>query len=240
MSSKKGFVYPVSDTNLSSKVNQLNVKWFYDWNTANPNICKTFTPMLWSGKNMLNLSPLETCNGDGNLLCFNEPDNIKQANMTVDEVISHWNDLMNLGLRLGSPATATNASTINSWFYNFMSKINDLGYNVDFIAIHWYAPPNPSSLLNIIDTLWTRYKKPIWITEFAPADWTAKTTGVNKYTQDDVIKFINAVIPELEKRDYVERYAWKTRDISDPCLSCSAIFDANGNLTPVGKLYASL
>ena len=49
-----------------------------------------------------------------------------------------------------------------------MSKIKDNNYRVDFIAIHWYAPPNADSFLKLIDDLYNMYQLPIWITEFAP------------------------------------------------------------------------
>lgn len=60
------------------------------------------------------------------------------------------------------------------WFANFM-KANPSG-SVDFICVHWYGPPTASSLLNVVDTLWAQYKKPIWITEFAVANWTQFNT----------------------------------------------------------------
>lgn len=240
MSAKKGFVYSINDSNLSTKISSLNVNWFYDWNTTNPNVHPIFTPMIWSLKSIINLPAISESNGDGNLLCFNEPDNSAQANMTADQAVAYWPQLMATGLRLGSPATASNSTTPGGWFDQFMNKLFAEGYDVDFISVHWYAPPNPSSLLKVVDTLWTTYNKPIWITEFAVADWSAKTTGVNKYIQQDSVNFLNTVIPELEKRDYVERYAWKTRSISDPCLSCSAIFNDDGSLTDVGKAYSAL
>ena len=41
--------------------------------------------------------------------------------------------------------------------------------------MHSYAPPRADSFLEHVQKLHERYGKPIWITEFAVADW--KATG---------------------------------------------------------------
>jgi hypothetical protein len=43
--------------------------------------------------------------GAGVLLGFNEPNVHPQSNMTVEQAIADWPELMATGLRLGSPAT---------------------------------------------------------------------------------------------------------------------------------------
>lgn len=51
---------------------------------------------------------------------------------------------------------------------------------------------------------------------------------------------MNIVIPELNSRDYVERYTWKTRSTADVNLGFAALFNDDGSLTDVGKAYAAL
>lgn len=235
-SNKKGFVYSQKDVTAKDKILSLNPSWYYTWgyNTINE-LDLPFIPMVWSDTTANNSTIMNTFyineNNSECLLGFNEPDRKDQSNISVDDAILLWKKLENTGRRLGSPATASNASKDGSWFDNFM-KLNP---KVDFICIHWYAGPNPLSLLNSIDTLYTKYKKPIWITEFAVADWTTP----NKYTQEQVINFMNIIIPELEKRNYVERYSWKTRTLSDPNMGSSSLFNNDGSLTILGELYKS-
>ncbi len=81
------------------------------------------------------------------------------------------------------------------------------------------------------------YHKPIWITEFALSgvpDWT-------KQTRQSAINYMKIVLPELDKRDYVERYSWFSFSKSDFKNSGSALLDTyTGKLTGLGKLYQKL
>lgn len=225
---KKGFVYSSKDATAASKIRSVNPAWYYNWG-MNPisgldNI--PFVDMAWSGK--ANLSSIsEGCD----LLCLNEPDRTDQANMSVDDAVKLWPQIVATNCRIGSPATASNALKAGGWFEQFMQQ----SPKVDFIAIHWYAAPKPSSLLSLIDGLYEKYQLPIWITEFAVADWTT----ANKYTPEQVVTFMKTIIPELERRSYVERYSWKTRSLDDPNMGSSSLFDASGNLTPLGEIYKS-
>lgn len=245
--SKKGFVYGSSDPTTPVKVGALNVGWFYNWNfvrNAGVDASLPYTPMIWGMSSVNNATAVSTINHVDNVgyenvvLGFNEPDGAKQANMTVDQAIQNWSLLVNTGRRVGSPATASNPTKAGSWFANFMTVAKAGGLRVDFIAVHWYAPPNVASFLNELDTLYQQYNLPIWITEFAVADWTA-TTG-SKFSVDDVTAFMKAVVPELNKRPYVERFAWKTRATSDVNMGTSALFNDDGSLTALGAVYASL
>ena len=53
------------------------------------------------------------------LLGFNEPDQADQANMSVEEAIRQWPEMMKSGLRIGSPLPANPS---NNWITNFLSK----------------------------------------------------------------------------------------------------------------------
>ncbi len=84
---------------------------------------------------------------------------------------------------------------------------------VDAVAFHWYGastPNNPagaaSTFLNRVEAYHNAYGLPVWITEFAIHDWG------NNYTDDAIRQanadFLEIVLPELESREYVERYAF--------------------------------
>lgn len=219
---KKGAV--LKNTESAKKLESLNVSWYYTWNMKPiQNTELPFVPMIW-GKN----SSLPK-NSQDILLILNEPDRPDQSNVTVNEAVTIWNSA-NATLK-GSPATAANPLK-SPWFTEFMTLTKP-----DFICIHWYGPPRPESLLKIVDGLYAKYSLPIWITEFAVAQWD---TTKPVYTIEQVSEFIRNVIPELEKRDYVERYAWKTRDTTDFVMGTSALFDSVGNLTEIGKLYSQI
>lgn len=237
---KKGFV-----NNIVDNINSVNAKWYYNWGYSNENMSSidkiNFTPMIWGLKSLPNVENLQVDipGYDNVLLGFNEPDGIHQSNISVLTAIKNWPQLISTNRRLGSPATAGNPIESNSWLSEFMAQAKVFNYPVDFICIHWYAPPNAVSFLKEIDTIYQMYQLPIWITEFSPADWKASTTSPTKYTQQDAINFMNIVIPELEKRSYVERYTWKTRTTEDLNLGFAALFNDDGTLTEVGKAYAA-
>ena len=239
---KKGLVYG-NDGSATAKVSLVNASWHYNWNTTIPkDINVPYVPQIWGLKTLALINQLNSpIDGYENvLLGYNEPDGVKQSNITVDDAISHWPTLEATGRRLGSPATAGNPASVNSWLSQFMSKAKENNKKVDFICVHWYAPPNAKSFLAEIDSIYAMYNLPIWITEFSPADWKASPTVPCKYTSDDAINFMKTVIPELNSRDFVERYTWKTRTTSDVNLGFAALFNDDGTLTDVGKSYASL
>jgi len=117
----------------------------------------------------------------------------------------------------------------------FMEKANEYNLKIDFVTMHWYSSPNAKRFLKKINDTYIKYKKPIWITEFAVADWK----GENRFTEHQVLDFMKKVLPELEKMPFVERYAWKSTLQSDKYLKASALFDVEGRLTSLGKYYAA-
>ena len=193
-------------------------------------------PMAW-GRNAVDTKEWATRQQSGDyreLLGFNEPDSNKQANMTVAEALALWPKLEATGLRLGSPATA---KTKGEWMKEFMAGVEEKGLRVDFIAVHRYGGVDPERFLKSLKELHEKYKRPIWITEFAVADWKAAKSGKSRYSSEQVYKFMETVLPQLEKLDYVERYAWFSPSRDKPALAHSALFDGKGSLTRLGKLY---
>ena len=117
--------------------------------------------------------------------------------------------------------------------------MNNLGGNrMDFIAVHCYLR-DPYQFENYITNLrnW-RWQYPMWITEFAPADWS----GNNPVSTDECARFMKIVVPWLHSQWYVARYAWYTG--ASPggnwTLSSAGLIDYNGALTLMGKLYSRM
>lgn len=69
------------------------------------------------------------------------------------------------------------------WLDNFLYQVyqynqgqQDIRNRVrypDFIAVHWYGPPNARSFLNYLSMINAKYNLPIWVTEYSCADWGA-------------------------------------------------------------------
>ena len=118
-----------------------------------------------------------------------------------------------------------------------MSEASARGLRIDYLGFHSYGGTDAQGFLDKLDALYQRYKLPIWITEFAVADWHNETREANQFTAEAVLAFMEAVLPELDRRDYIFRYAWFT-DYSNRHLWTSALVDAQARLTRLGEFYA--
>jgi hypothetical protein len=171
------------------------------------------------------------------LLAFNEPDHPDQADMTVAEAIRLWPRLQATGLRLGSPAVV---SVSSPWLEQFMARARHAHLRVDFMTMHSYGSPNAERFLAKVRYLHRKYGRPVWVTEFAVADWSATRAHPSRYTTREIGHFMEASVAGMRAMPYVERFAWKTRAPSDPGMGRSALYKTNGQLTSIGRLYASL
>lgn len=241
-SEKKGI--GIADLEAADKVKVLNVSWYYTWK---PYPIKgindiEFIPMIWGGKRTVSEKEYirNTYGKVRYLLFLNEPDRTDQANLSVEDAIELFSEVKDLADEISSPACA---GGINKWCNDFLEIARKNGFKISFLAIHLYTPPDSKKFLEIIDKIYKRFKLPIWITEFAVADWEAKKFGrKNKYSEEEVLKFMQEILPELEKRDFIKRYAWfgsgkgcyKKEQIRPSCL-----FDKDGKLTKVGLYYVN-
>jgi len=237
---------PKKGLQWKQRVESLNVSWHYSWSgklVAPEPTGVEYVPMIWGfwGANdgfKKNIERLKVSKEKGefeSLLGLNEPDSKKQANVSVEKALAMWPLLEKTGLRLGSPG-AVHAH--KDWMQKFMMKAKEKNLRVDFVCVHWYGGANAKSFINHLHRVHKMYKKPIWITEFAVADWQAKSLDQNKYSKADVQKFMKEVLPKLDKLDFVERYAWFNGSTNSKALGNSALFNNDGSLTKLGNLYA--
>jgi hypothetical protein len=243
---KKGVAYTGTSPRWSHRTNEMKAHWMYSWGSnlrdeVPENV--EFVPMIW-GRGAANndevIDRLKQLKEEGKikyLLGFNEPDGASQANMTVEEAIELWPRLEEVGVPLGSPATI---NPNNQWMKDFMQQADALGLRVDFITVHHYGGTSVPNLINKLRTTYQDYgERPIWITEFAVADWNATTPSANTHSEEEVIQFMNELFPALEQIDYVERYAWFDTRQNMPQLYTSSLYDKDNNITPVGNVYAN-
>lgn len=238
-----------------SVLEKAGVSWFYNWGftpeCAEETDTMEYVPMIWSGQGVTDdtIEKLKEGKEEGlykNLLTFNEPDLDSQADMTVDEAIELWPQLMETGLRLGSPAPA---AVDSAWLEQFMGQIEEKGYYVDFINLHVYQdfthPDSVQSLKDTILNLYDKYGVPIWITEIGAIDVSSLWQGYTLYDQPSIElaqKYIEEVTAMLESLDCVERYAWFVDSSSDlNGTQYTRLFDTDTDeLTAVGETYAGV
>jgi hypothetical protein len=242
-SEKKGV--GLAEPYAGGRIEQLNVTWYYTWKPyplAGAPLEK-FVPMV-SGERggrlfEEHLAYQKTQGRVPYLLVFNVPNKEQHANKSVAEVIALWPQVEGLADNLSTPAPS---NPTRRWFVRFFEKAKELGLKMDFMAVHFYTPPDPELFLNQVDATYRKYRMPIWITEFAVADWAAMDRpGTNRYSEQQVLEFMSAVLPELEKRPYVVRYAWFGAGdywLKHEEVRTSRLFEKDGVLTKLGRFYA--
>ena len=225
-----------------------NARWVYDWGSrgASSGHNGEYIPMFWRGGG--NLAPtverLLAERTSEYVLGFNEPERADQANITVATAVNRWRNLTSLyegtGIKLVSPAVSDNAAG-REWLDDFMAIVDsDPTLHVDEVAFHWYGTVNinnpaggANSFLNSVQRYHNLYNRNVWITEFAGLDFG------NRYTTEQMNEwnrqFLDIVLPELESRDYVTKYAWWNHN-NDSRVVETGIYGRN-RPTLVGDAY---
>jgi beta-glucanase (GH16 family) len=227
----------IQDTGLS---------WYYNWSTT-PVVgfspLAQWIPMIWGTGDYGTTFLTNPANKQYQaVLGYNEPDMASQSNVSVADAVAALPTFVNSGIRVGSPATATPICN-SPWFSQYMTQAHANNLDVSFIALHTYmATADPAAFLALIDSTYQKYGKPIWITEFGCADWTQNTFSGNSATaKAQVSAFMVAVLPALDSRSYVERYAWFPFDDTDQWGGASGLYDVGtGELNQLGLQYRSL
>ena len=256
-SRKKGVGVARKAAQAAYRVQSLTPAWYYTWAADGVDGVEdvAFVPMVWGGAwDQMVQTQVDGVRdlGPGKrpvVLGFNEPEGAKQANMTVDRALQWWPEVSDLAALTVAPAPV---HPFDPWPTEFFQRAAELGLRYDYLAMHMYPGGDAqlglqtpdqaaAALLDTADQFHAAYGKPVWITEFALADWGAKVVGHNRYTPDDALAFMEAVLPGLESRPHVARYAWfgagPLAATSLP-LGPSALFDLDGAMTPLGEYYA--
>ena len=217
--------------------------WYYNWGPGPDGMSvprrMSFVPMVW-GPSHVTAATLGQVRREGRvLLGFNEPDLSTQSDMTVRQALGLWPRLMATGMELGSPAVASDAATPGSWLDQFMSGAKARGYRVDFIAVHWYGAdyrtgPAVQQLRAYLQAVYVRYHRPIWITEFALANFESPTPSFP--TRGQQTAFLKAATAMVAGLSYVQRYAWFALPTA-PDTGTTGLFNADTVLTEVGHAF---
>ncbi|MFJ1974002.1 glycoside hydrolase family protein [Streptomyces sp. NPDC087903] len=194
-----------------------NTGWFYTWSSSKGGIKPPrgveFVPMIHDAGSVTDRELGRAKKQGRTLLGFNEPDRPDQAHMTVNQALDLWPRLQSTGLRLGAPAVATGGNVAGGWLDRFMKGAVARHYKVDFIPLHWYgadfnAQRATGQLRSYLEAVHRRYKKPIWLTEYALIDFSS---GTPRYpTTAQQVAFVKKSTAMLQHLPYVRRYAWFT------------------------------
>ncbi|WBB69342.1 sigma-70 family RNA polymerase sigma factor [Micromonospora sp. WMMD812] len=216
--------------------------WYYTWGTQHPGITTprgaAFVPMIRSADNVT-VTELARAKAAGPyLLTFNEPDIREQANVTVEQALDLWPKLMATGSTLGSPAVAWGGADSGGWLDRFMSGAAARGHRVDFITLHWFGaefatPQAVDQLKRYLQAVYQRYRKPIWLTEFALMRFDGG--GQQFPSQEQQAAFLTAATTMLGELPYVHRYAWFGLPATDK--DRSGLFRDGTETTAIGRAF---
>ena len=242
------------------RINATRSYWNYSWGSsrvdAQPENIE-FIPMTWGawGKDGFaktlksDVVPQIQSGKAKRLLGFNEPDKKEQANMPYTEALKYWPMLEQLGIPLCSPACANPLSDVDdstqgvrgTWMRDFMREADKRNYRMDYIGVHWYGGTSPRSFKERMIEVYEAYgRRPLLISEFAVADWGAKSIEQNSHSKESVLKFMKDVLPWMEKQNWIAGYAWFSFGINEAVGTSSTLFDRDGNLTTLGRFYQSV
>ena len=227
------------------KLISLKPYWNYSWSLkridAQPADIE-FIPMVWGGYWTVNSlrKELQSLLHTGNvqrILAFNEPDRKEQSSMDVKNALELWPALQETGLSIVSPSCA---SPSGKWMTEFMELAFQHEYRVDYVGVHWYGQPNSENFKSKMKAYHQLYRKPLLISEFAPADWKAHSPQENRYTRAIVLAFMKEILPWLENQEWIIGYSWFPFPANSAAGTCSALFKRDGTLTALGQFYASV
>lgn len=226
----------------------LRTSWYYNWGSRpstkdvvpaeDPSI--RFVPMCWGWNQHFEqgLNALRPMHPPL-LFGFNEPDHTDQSNLSVEAALAAWPRLQGVATELVGPSCA---QPQGPWMQQFMTAADKQNLQVDSVGFHHYGSPDPHDFIGLLVRVHQMYGRPIWVTEFAPADWQAKPGGPkNRYTEKQVIEFIRVTCAYMEETPWVKGYAWYPwgKAGQGGPLSTSAFFDTAGSLTEAGQAYAA-
>jgi len=184
------------------------VSWAYNWGQDTSGLASglEYVLMLWNNNLSLTgpwaaAASNAIASGSSHLFSFNEPDISSQANMDVNTVAQAYMSYIQPfagKAKLGALAVTNGGGSMGlTYLSNFISNCSSC--TIDFVNIHWYdSATNFEYFKSHVEQAYTAGgNRPIWITKFA-------TTG----TEDEQNTFLEVVIPWLDAKPYVERYAY--------------------------------
>lgn len=265
-STKKGLA------GIAPEPSSLVTSWYYDWRlhpatsgmpALHPEI--QFHPMCWGWRPATALAaeaagqPNRPARSDDStaqglealraskpqvLFGFNEPDQPEQSHLSPETAIDAWPAFQGVAQELVSPSCAHPQSP---WMETFVAAVERRHLQLDSLGYHTYPTDSVDAFATHLDAFHRKFGRPVWVTEFAVADWAARDgRTVNRYSVERVAAFMRGACKFLEETPWIRGYAWfprggrfATRDLKGP-LASSVLFNEDGTLNELGKLYDSI
>jgi len=247
LSRKRGIAYG-DNTKADLAALSAGIGWWYNWSASPDATLGTtdyaalgveFVPMIWGGSFNTTTLATQVPAGAKYLLTFNEPNFGAQSNLTPAQAAALWPQIEAFAtahdLKIVSPALnycggSCNETSPFTWLDDFFAACT--GCQVDYVAAHWYAC-SQSALTGYLGEYETKYKKPIWLTEFSCLDGSQAATDANE------AQYMTEALAVLEADPRIFRYSWFTgRSTGSPAISVLGA-DA-GTLTALGQSYVTL
>jgi hypothetical protein len=209
-----------------------------------------FVPTYWGTSKKANWQTVKATLGNtvpAAVMGFNEPDIASQANMDpVAAATEYYNEITRVygvkGSMMISPSVVWN---VDGWLAPFMTQCARLGCGIDAMGYHIYldlqkeGKGSVDNLMKLIDQrityLYNRFKKPIVLGELG-------LTQAGGGTDAQMAEFMHKSAAYLDRSPYVLAWALsavfrKGQGWDGYLNSNMAFFDANGNLSQLGKDY---
>jgi RNA polymerase sigma factor (sigma-70 family) len=242
-SPKKGVAVWTFD-GVSQALANSRASWYYTWSPRHDGVTTPkgaqFVPMIWGAKDV-NDSALSAAKAAGPyLLGFNEPDLPGQADMSVEQALDLWPRLQATGSTLGSPSVAFGGADEGGWLDRFITGAKSRGYRVDFVTLHWYGGDFTTAnavdqLRRYLQAVYDRYRKPVWLTEFALIDFSGGSARFP--TEAQQAAFVTAAAKMLGGLSFLQRYAWFGLPATDK--DKSGLFRTGTTPTAVGSAFVA-
>ncbi|KAI9638734.1 glycosyl hydrolase catalytic core-domain-containing protein [Dioszegia hungarica] len=221
------------------------IGWYYNWAPTDPWQSSNkvqFVPTLWGGgsadsTDAARLIDFKAMSSTPTwLIGPNEPDceagGQMSAGMTIDATASLWNELMapkgNAGAMLLSPSMCKQMAE-DGWLGQFQTKISR---DWDITNVH-INKNNMEGVKATIDYYYNKYKKPLWVTEFACVN--DNPNFVPCTDQGQINQFIHDIVDVLQNDGRVYAYAYSN---GNGLGNVWPLWN-NGQLSESGKAYRS-
>lgn len=251
--------YPASHFPLYTSHPSSSVSWLFNWELWRPPGTPSsieWVPCIRTAAQAKDVIPFLTdiTTNQGvqitSLLGFNEPEIPSQANLSVDEAVRLWREIVlpakeKFKLRLGSPGMSSDVGKSKPWLNQFFQQLQGVD-GVDFLVVHWYGP-HFQDMKAFLEDMHGTYKLPLWVNEFS-----CSKMGNGEVGREEVEAFMREAVPWLDACEWVEKYAYfgngQGRTVGEwvgrPngfCEEGDGCEETDGRrLTEVGKLYLEL
>lgn len=163
----------------------------------------------------------------------NEPRNGSDDNpQSLNTILANWQNLMRTGMRLCSPSSwdGSDYTDGSGFIKQFLDSIDARGWRCDLVDLHCYWLVDN---FDKIGTMQSKYKRPIWISEWIwGASWNKNGAFESGKTDWDNEWAVKTICGKLNNMPYVERYFYWNSESKGKLYN-------NGSLTPAGQWYAS-